>query len=105
MTREHISHHLQTVDLERAIGLIERIKTLHDNNRWEASTEHYQTLRAMLSDVIARCPEDQSAVRENLAICENNRLWHGKFRSPARWTGYSRARPFSVESKSERYPK
>ena len=66
-TRDQISHHLQTVDLQRAIGLIERIKTLHDNNRWEASTEHYQTLREMLSDVIVRCPEDQSAVRENLA--------------------------------------
>ncbi len=53
--------------MQRAIGLIERIKTLHDNDRWEASREHYQTLRAMLSDVIARCPEDQSAVREKLA--------------------------------------
>ena len=66
-TRDQIAHHLQAVDLERAIGLIERIKTLHDNDRWEASREHYQTLRAMLSDVIARCPEDQSAVREKLA--------------------------------------
>ena len=66
-TRDQIAHYSQTVDLERAIGLIERIKTLHDNDRWEASREHYQTLRAMLSDVIARCPEDQSAVREKLA--------------------------------------
>ena len=66
-TRDHIAHHLQAVDLERAIGLIERIKTLHDNARWEASREHYQTLRAMLSDVIARSPEDQSDVREKLA--------------------------------------
>ena len=66
-TRDQIAHHLQAVDLQRAIGLIERIKTLHDNDRWEASREHYQTLRAMLSDVIARCPEDQSAVREKLA--------------------------------------
>ena len=66
-TKDQIAHHLQAVDLERAIGLIERIKTLHDNDRWEASREHYQTLRAMLSDVIIRCPEDQSAVREKLA--------------------------------------
>ena len=35
-TRDQIAHHLQAVDLERAIGLIERIKTLHDNDRWEA---------------------------------------------------------------------
>ena len=66
-TRDQIAHHLQAVDLERAIGLIERIKTLHDNSQWEASTEHYQTLRAMLSGVIARSPEDQSDVREKLA--------------------------------------
>ena len=66
-TRDQIAHHLQAVDLQRAIGLIERIKTLHDNDRWEASREHYQTLRAMLSDVIARCPDDQPGVREKLA--------------------------------------
>ena len=66
-TRDQIGRHLQAVDLQRAIGLIERIKTLHDNSRWEASTEHYQTLRAMLSDVIVRCPEDQTAIREKLA--------------------------------------
>ncbi len=66
-TRDQIAHHLQTVDLQRAIALIEQVKTLHDNDRWEASTEHYQTLRAMLSDVIARSPEDQSDVRAKLA--------------------------------------
>ncbi len=66
-TRDQIAHHLQAVDLQRAIALIQRIKTLHDDDRWEASTEHYQTLRAMLSDVIARSPEDQSDVREKLA--------------------------------------
>lgn len=65
--REQIAHHLQTVDLQRAIGLIERIKTLHDNDRWEGSREHYQTLRAMLSDVIARCPENQASVRDKMA--------------------------------------
>ena len=66
-TRDQLAHHLQAVDLQRAIGLISRIKTLHDNNQWEASREHYQPLREMLSDVIARSPEDQSRVREQLA--------------------------------------
>lgn len=65
--RDQITRHLQAADLQRAIGLIERIKTLHDNDRWEGSREHYQTLRAMLSDVIARCPEDLASVREKLA--------------------------------------
>ena len=66
-TRDQIASHLQTVDLQRAIGLIERIKTLHDNGRWEAAREHYQELRSMLSDVIARCPENQTDVRDKLA--------------------------------------
>ena len=65
--RDQIARHLQTVDLQRAIGLIARIKTLHDNGRWEGSTELYQTLREMLSDVIVRCPEGQASVREKLA--------------------------------------
>lgn len=65
--RDQIARHLQTVDLQRAIGLIARINTLHDNDRWGGSTELYQTLREMLSDVIVRCPEDQPRVREKLA--------------------------------------
>ena len=65
-TRDHIARHLQTVDLQRAIGMIERIKTLHDNDRWEGSTELYQTLREMLSDVIVRCSESQACVRDKL---------------------------------------
>lgn len=66
-TREQMARHLQAVELQRAIGLIERLKTLHDIGRWEASTEHYQTLREMLSDVIVRCPEEYRTVRENLS--------------------------------------
>ena len=62
-----MAHNLQTVDLQRAIGLIARIKTLHDNNQWDASRELYQTLRAMLSDVIVRCPNDEVGVRSKLA--------------------------------------
>ena len=65
-TRDQIASHLQTVDLQRAIGLIQRIKTLHDDNRWESSRELYQSLREMLSDIIARCPEEQASAREKL---------------------------------------
>ena len=66
-TRDQIARHLQTVDLQRTIGLIQRIKTLHDNDRWEASGEHYQPLREILSAIIARCPVEQASVREKLA--------------------------------------
>ena len=66
-TADQIAGHLQRVDLQRAIGLIERIKTLHDNNRWEGSTELYQSLRGMLSDVIVRCSESQADGRKKLS--------------------------------------
>ena len=66
-TRDQIARHLQAVDLERAIGLIQRIKLLHDTDRWEAATEQYQTLRTMLSDIIVRCPAEQYELREKLA--------------------------------------
>ena len=66
-TRDQITRHLQVVDLQRAIVLIQRIKNLHDNSRWEESRELYQQLREMLSDVIVRSPENQVGVREKLA--------------------------------------
>ena len=65
-TQEQIARHLQTVDLQRAIGLIQLVKTLHDNNQWEAAKEHYQTLREMLTWIIARCLEHQIEFRERL---------------------------------------
>lgn len=70
--REQIARYLQVMDLQRAIGLIERIKTLHDNRRWEASTEHYQALREMLSDIISRSPDSQTRVRERLNTARAN---------------------------------
>ncbi len=65
-TRDQIARHLQTVDLQRAIGLIQLVKTLHDNSQWEAAREHYQTLREMLTGIIVRCPEHQTEFRERL---------------------------------------
>ena len=53
--------------MQRAIGLIVHIKNLHDNDQWEASTEHYQPLRAMLSDVIYRSADKQTDVRAKLS--------------------------------------
>ena len=66
-TNSQIARYLQTVDLERAIGLIQRIKLLHNTSRWEAAMEQYQSLRMMLSDIIARCPENQTEFRDELA--------------------------------------
>ena len=65
-TNNSIERHLQAVDLERAIGLIQRIKLLHDIARWEAAMEQYQVLRMMLSGIIARTPEEHPEVRDRL---------------------------------------
>ena len=62
-----IARHLQAVDIERAIALIQRIKLLHDTGRWEAAMEQYQALRMMLSDIMARCSEGQGEARQGLA--------------------------------------
>ena len=58
-TSTRIVSHLRTIDLQRAIGLIQRIKLLHDIDRWHAALEQYQTLRAMMADIIARCPPEE----------------------------------------------
>jgi len=55
-TRDAITRVLTVVDLERAIALIERLKTLHRDNKWDANLGHYQDLRAMLADIDARHP-------------------------------------------------
>lgn len=66
-TRDQVARHLQTVDVQRAIGLITRIKILHVNKQIVASYEHYQTLREMLSYVIVRCPKHAVEFQEKLA--------------------------------------
>ena len=38
-TRDRIEGYLQTVDLERTIALIQRVKLLHDTGRWDAAME------------------------------------------------------------------
>ena len=65
-TRSDIARHLQAVDLQRAIALIQRIKILHGARRWDAALEQYQSLREMLSHIIARCPESQAGIRDRL---------------------------------------
>ena len=65
-TRSYIARHLQAVDLERAIALIQRIKDLHNGDRWQSAMEQYQPLRAMLADISARCPESQTELRAKL---------------------------------------
>ena len=66
-TRDDIRRYLQTIDVERAIGLIQRIKVLHNSGQWEAALDQYQLLRKLLSDIIARCSQSQADFEERLA--------------------------------------
>ncbi len=65
-TRDSIGRHLVATDLERAIGLIQRLKLLHDTSRWEAALEQYQALRAIISDIVARYPDLEPEISERL---------------------------------------
>lgn len=65
-TNSRIESHLQSIHVERVIGLIQRIKLLHDTGRWEAALEQYQSLRMMLSGIIAHIPEGQTDLKDRL---------------------------------------
>jgi hypothetical protein len=78
-TRDAITRVLTVVDLQRAIALIERLKALHRDNKWDASVGHYQDLRAMLADIDARhpapTPELHTTLREAIVqvrVIENS---------------------------------
>ena len=65
-TRDSIGRHLVTIDLERAVSLIQRLKLLHRESRWEGALEQYHPLRAIISDIVSRYPELEVEVREDL---------------------------------------
>ena len=65
-TRNSVRRHLVATDLERAVGLIQRLKLLHDTSRWEGALEQYQTLTAIISDIIIRSPGADSEIHRRL---------------------------------------
>ena len=58
-TREAIGAVLTIVDLDRAIALVQRLKQLHRESKWEVSLELYQPLRVMLTNINARSTIDR----------------------------------------------
>ena len=62
-TRAAIARVLSVSDISRAIGLISRIKDFHRDQKWEVSLQHYQILRATLTDIRARLPAGSSETR------------------------------------------
>ena len=65
-TRSALTRALATVDLERAIALVQRLKELHRDNRREASLVLYPILRVMLVDISYRHSESTAESQELL---------------------------------------
>ena len=61
-TRDTISRTLTSVDLQRAIAVIERLKVVHREQKWEVALERYSGLRAMLADIEARIANRSSSI-------------------------------------------
>ncbi len=66
-TRNRIGRHLAATDLERAVGLIQRLKLLHRERRWEAALEQYQSLRVIISNIAARHPDLNPEIHDLLS--------------------------------------
>ena len=64
--RDRIGRSLAATDLERSVALIQRLKLLHRNERWEAALEQYQALRAMPSSIIIRHADLEPGERARL---------------------------------------
>ena len=63
-TQQAISNVLTIVDLERAIAMVQRLKQLHRDRKWEVSLELYQPLRVMLTNINTRGTIERAELRE-----------------------------------------
>ena len=74
-TQRAITGVLTIVDLERAIAVVQRLKQLHIDQKWEVSLELYQPLRVMLTNINTRgtieTPEIRDAIPQITIIEEN----------------------------------
>ena len=74
-TKQAITSVLSIVDLERAIAMVQRLKRLHIDKKWEVCLELYQPLRVMLTNIDTRVTIDTPAIREavpQIRVIEEN---------------------------------
>lgn len=64
---EGIGRVLSVVDLRKAIDMIQRLKDLHRQNRWEAAMEHYQPLREMIYRIQSMYPDWDEETLEKMS--------------------------------------
>ena len=65
-TRSAIHGVLTISDLQRVIGYVQQIKSLHRDQKWETCLHVYQVLRSSLADIRARLPEPAAQYRLTL---------------------------------------
>lgn len=53
-------------DLRKAIALIQRLKLLHSEGRWEAALEQYQALREIISEILSKYRDWDEPTRSKL---------------------------------------
>lgn len=73
-TQQAITDVLKIVDLERAIAVVQRLKQLNRDRKWEVSLELYQPLRVMLTNINARSTIETLDIREaipQIRVMEN----------------------------------
>lgn len=74
-TKQAITSVLNIVDLERAIAMVQRLKRLHIEQKWEVCLELYQPLRVMLTNINSRVTIKAQAMGEaipQIVVIEEN---------------------------------
>ena len=66
-TRRTVSRSRRAADTGRAIALINRLKVLHRDGRWDYAFELYQELRSTLNDIHASMPDDLADIRDAIS--------------------------------------
>ena len=64
--RETLTRSLSSVDIERAVALINRLKELHRQRNWNQSLGEYQTLRRTLLEIRSGIPAALAVFRDTL---------------------------------------
>ena len=55
--RDSIVRPLMVVDVQKTVGLIARIKDMHESGRWDVALDRYPDLRELLYSIEARLPD------------------------------------------------
>ena len=78
-----LSRNLSSVDIERAVALINRLKELHHQGNWVAAMWLYQDLRRTLSEIRVSMPADLDQFRDaiNSAVPQVTTMEDQVFRS------------------------